>query len=194
MRGDAHAGELAAALRRELRGDVRADAYTRHLFSGDASMYAREPLLVAFPRDGDDVAAAIALAAVHDLPGAYNLAADGWLSVEDVARLLGRRILEVPEQVALTAVGWLFKRGLSTLPPAALDYLMHPWVVTSESLHAHGWAPTTTNRQALRAFAVATHAYRSYGRVRIRRRDIYLGALSAIGLLVTLGVRRWRRG
>jgi len=68
VRGDAHARELAAALRRELRGDVRADAYTRHLFAGDASMYAREPLLVAFPRDGDDVAAAIALAGRFDVP------------------------------------------------------------------------------------------------------------------------------
>ena len=50
--------ELAAALRRELRGEVRADAYTRHLYASDASMYAREPLLAAFPRDAADVAAA----------------------------------------------------------------------------------------------------------------------------------------
>ena len=39
---------------------MRADAYSRHLFASDASMYAREPLAVAFPRDADDVAAAIA--------------------------------------------------------------------------------------------------------------------------------------
>ena len=61
-------GELAAALRRELRGDVRADAYTRHLYASDASMYAREPLLVAFPRDAADVAAAIAIAGRFDVP------------------------------------------------------------------------------------------------------------------------------
>jgi FAD/FMN-containing dehydrogenase/Fe-S oxidoreductase len=59
--------ELVAALRREL-ADVRDDAYTRHLYASDASMYAREPLAVAFPRDADDVAAAIALAATHDVP------------------------------------------------------------------------------------------------------------------------------
>jgi FAD/FMN-containing dehydrogenase/Fe-S oxidoreductase len=59
--------ELVAALRREL-GDVRDDAYTRHLYASDASMYAREPLAVAFPRAADDVAAAIALAATHDVP------------------------------------------------------------------------------------------------------------------------------
>jgi FAD/FMN-containing dehydrogenase/Fe-S oxidoreductase len=61
-------GELVASLRRELRGDVRADPYTRHLYAGDASMYAREPLVAAFPRDAADVAAAIAVAGRFDAP------------------------------------------------------------------------------------------------------------------------------
>ena len=54
--------ELVAALRREMEGDVRADAYTRHLYASDASMYAREPVAVAFPQTAEDVAAAITLA------------------------------------------------------------------------------------------------------------------------------------
>jgi FAD/FMN-containing dehydrogenase/Fe-S oxidoreductase len=62
------AGELATALRQELRGDIRDDGYTRHLYASDASMYAREPLLVAFPRDAGDVAAAIAIAGRFDVP------------------------------------------------------------------------------------------------------------------------------
>jgi FAD/FMN-containing dehydrogenase/Fe-S oxidoreductase len=60
--------ELVAALRRELAGEVRADAYTRHLYATDASMYARDPLVVAFPKTAEDVAAAIALAGAHDVP------------------------------------------------------------------------------------------------------------------------------
>jgi FAD/FMN-containing dehydrogenase/Fe-S oxidoreductase len=60
--------ELAAALRRTLGGEVRADAYTRHLYASDASMYAREPVAVAFPRNADDVAAAMALAARFEVP------------------------------------------------------------------------------------------------------------------------------
>ena len=47
--GTRSAASSAAALTRELRGDVRADAYTRHLFAGDASMYAREPLAGRLP-------------------------------------------------------------------------------------------------------------------------------------------------
>ena len=58
---------LSAALRREL-SDVRDDAYTRHLYAGDASMYAREPLVVACPRDADEVAAAIVIAGRFDVP------------------------------------------------------------------------------------------------------------------------------
>jgi FAD/FMN-containing dehydrogenase/Fe-S oxidoreductase len=62
------AAEISRALERELRGDVRADEYSRHLFASDASMYAAEPLLVAFPNGADDVAAAIALAARFEVP------------------------------------------------------------------------------------------------------------------------------
>src|SRR3954469_15283477 len=59
---------LIGELRRDLRGEVRDDAYSRHLFSTDASMYAIEPAAVVFPRAGDDVAAASALAGRHGVP------------------------------------------------------------------------------------------------------------------------------
>ncbi len=59
--------ELAAAMRREL-SDVRDDGYSRHLYASDASMYAREPLLVVCPRDAAEVAAAIAIAGRFDVP------------------------------------------------------------------------------------------------------------------------------
>ena len=55
-------------MRREMAGEVRDDAYTRHLYASYASMYAREPLLVAFPHGADDMAAAIALAGRFDVP------------------------------------------------------------------------------------------------------------------------------
>ncbi|MFN2451221.1 MAG: FAD-binding and (Fe-S)-binding domain-containing protein [Candidatus Dormibacteria bacterium] len=65
---EAEVEELAAALRGELKGAVRHDAYTRELFARDASMYRIEPLVVVFPRDADDVAAAVAVAARHGAP------------------------------------------------------------------------------------------------------------------------------
>jgi FAD/FMN-containing dehydrogenase len=61
-------GELTAALQRELAGEVRDDAYTRHLFAADASLFAIEPQAVAFPRDADDVAAAMSVCARFGVP------------------------------------------------------------------------------------------------------------------------------
>lgn len=61
-------GELAFALRRELAGEVKDDAFTRHLFAGDASAYAIEPAAVAFPRSADDVSAAVRICAGRGIP------------------------------------------------------------------------------------------------------------------------------
>ena len=68
QRNGAATSEFEAALRRELRGEVAFDSYSRHIFSRDASMYSIAPIGVAFPRDADDVAAAVALAAEHGAP------------------------------------------------------------------------------------------------------------------------------
>src|SRR4029079_7394803 len=61
-------GELAVALERELAGEVRDDAYTRHLFAGDASAYSVEPVAVAFPRTADDVSAAVSICGERGAP------------------------------------------------------------------------------------------------------------------------------
>ena len=55
-------------MRKVVSGGVRFDAYTRHLFSRDASMYAIEPIGVVFPRDGSEAAAVIAIAAEFGVP------------------------------------------------------------------------------------------------------------------------------
>jgi len=64
----ADAADLAHALRRAVSGGARFDAYSRHLYSRDASMYAIEPLGVVFPRDGDEAAAVVATAAEFGVP------------------------------------------------------------------------------------------------------------------------------
>ena len=60
--------DLEGALRAALAGEVRFDTYTRHIYSTDASLYAIEPLGVAYPRDADDVVAAIEVARQFDVP------------------------------------------------------------------------------------------------------------------------------
>jgi FAD/FMN-containing dehydrogenase/Fe-S oxidoreductase len=67
-RPPAEAAELERRLERALDGAVRFDAYSRHLYSRDASAYAIEPLGVCFPRHADDVAAAVAVCAELGVP------------------------------------------------------------------------------------------------------------------------------
>ena len=60
--------DLEAELRKEIRGEVRFDAYSKILYSTDASIYQIEPLGVVLPRDRDDVAATVQIAARHGVP------------------------------------------------------------------------------------------------------------------------------
>ncbi|MDT7565161.1 MAG: hypothetical protein QOG76_3785 [Pseudonocardiales bacterium] len=62
------AASLAAALTKELDGEVAFDDYTRHLYARDASMYSITPRGVVAPRHADDIAAAVAVAAEHGVP------------------------------------------------------------------------------------------------------------------------------
>jgi FAD/FMN-containing dehydrogenase/Fe-S oxidoreductase len=59
---------LAARLRRELRGDVLFDAFSRGRYSTDASIYQVEPLGAVVPRDEDDLVAAVQIAADEGVP------------------------------------------------------------------------------------------------------------------------------
>lgn len=103
----------------------------------------------------DDVAAAIALAAVAPAPpGAYNIAGDGLVTVSDVARALGGRPVRVPGAAASAA-----SAALSRLPfiPSALEWMhvARTSVVmdTSAAKRDLGWKPTYTSAETLAALA-----------------------------------------
>jgi FAD/FMN-containing dehydrogenase len=103
-------GDLAAALRDAIAGDVRFDAYSRHLFSRDASMYAIEPIGVVFPRHADDVAAVISIAAGFGVPvlprgAGTSLAGQtvGHAIVMDLSRHMSR-IIEIDAERRLARV------------------------------------------------------------------------------------------
>ena len=59
---------LEARLRRELRGEVLFDAFSRGRYSTDASIYQIEPLGVIVPKDREDVAAALQIAREEGMP------------------------------------------------------------------------------------------------------------------------------
>src|SRR5689334_4999701 len=59
---------LEDRLRRELRGEVMFDAFSRGRYATDASIYQIEPLGVVVPRSREDAAAAIAIAREEGVP------------------------------------------------------------------------------------------------------------------------------
>ncbi|HSN91212.1 MAG TPA: FAD-binding oxidoreductase, partial [Anaeromyxobacteraceae bacterium] len=59
---------LAARLRRELKGEVLFDAFSRGRYATDASIYQVEPIGVAVPRDEEDLVVAVQVAADEKVP------------------------------------------------------------------------------------------------------------------------------
>ena len=62
------AAALEAALRRNVRGEVRFDRGSRALYSSDGSSYRQVPIGIVLPRDNDDVIAAVNLCREHCAP------------------------------------------------------------------------------------------------------------------------------
>lgn len=65
---EARRGELEAALRLAIRGEVSFDRSTRAVYATDSSNYRQVPIGVVFPLDHDDVVAALRVCAEYDAP------------------------------------------------------------------------------------------------------------------------------
>lgn len=146
----------------------------------------------------DDVISAIVHAIDRRLTGIYNVCAEGWLSYDEVMAIVGRRPLEVPEEVAFSTADRAWAFHVSDLPSGVVAHTMHPWVMSADALIATGWRPRRTNRDAV-AEAARDHApYVSLGRGRVRRATVrwtgMVGAIAAIvGAVVALRGRQHRR-
>lgn len=142
----------------------------------------------------DDVAAAIAHAVTNDLDGVFNLAADGWLSADEIESLTGKKRVELPEAVAFSMAERLWRTGLVAAPPGELHYVMHPWVMDNAKLRATGWAPRFTNREALAEMHAAHRDWIALGRARVRKDSLAKGAAATLGAVGAMAlVRRARR-
>jgi len=134
--------DLESALRAALAGEVRFDTYTRHIYSTDASLYAIEPLGVAYPRDADDVVAAIEVARKFGVP-VLPRGAGTSLAGQTVGRAV---VLDVSR----------YMRRLIALDADAMAARVQPGVIQDDlnkAAAAHGlmFAPdtSTSNRATL---------------------------------------------
>jgi nucleoside-diphosphate-sugar epimerase len=142
----------------------------------------------------EDFASAVTSAVLGHLTGPLNVGCEGWLEQTEVERILGRRRVELPADVAVGTATRLHAQGLSGDPASQLDYLMHPWAVGVERLKAAGWEPAYTNEEALNSWAQG----RPLLPLRITVKGAAVGAGAAAGVSVALVgtaalVRRARR-
>jgi nucleoside-diphosphate-sugar epimerase len=135
----------------------------------------------------DDLAAALALAATGDLPGVFNVAADGWLEPPAAAALLPRAsVPAMPEAVLERALRRTWALGIGDIPPGVVPYLAHPWVVANDKLRAAGWAPTRTNEEAIREALFALPPRRAHT-------GMVAAAVALAGFLALFRLQRARR-
>jgi nucleoside-diphosphate-sugar epimerase len=98
----------------------------------------------------DDAASALELTTAVDLDGAYNVAADGWLTYEEAGELrAGGRMPALPEELATRVLALSWATGLGDAPPSIVPYLVHPFVVANDRLKSAGWKPLHSNEEAL---------------------------------------------
>jgi nucleoside-diphosphate-sugar epimerase len=145
----------------------------------------------------DDLASALVEAALSDLDGPVAAGSEGWLSQEEVEQLSGTRRMELPEALALGAAERLHRLHLTPAPATDLQYVMHPWAVSTERLKAIGWRPQYTNTEAFQALLQEIAGHHAALARRLGKKDAAttLGAAGATVALVGTAalVRRARK-
>jgi UDP-glucose 4-epimerase len=96
----------------------------------------------------DDVVTAIAGLVDGRHGGAFNVAADGTMTVRESAELIGQKVREMKFSTVYRIYSWAWRLHVPNVgaPAGNLHFLRHPWVVSNEKLKATGWEPTYESR------------------------------------------------
>jgi UDP-glucose 4-epimerase len=138
----------------------------------------------------DDVGDALVFAVFEDLDGPYNLAPEGWLDWHELVSIVGKRQTSLPEPIAFQLSERLWNLGLAEAPAGMLHYVMHPWVMSVDKLSEAGFTAKRSNRETFATTVERTSTKVRFGRARVDKGQLKLGALAGAGLLAGLVV--WR--
>jgi len=97
----------------------------------------------------DDVIGALAHAALHQLPGAYNVAGDGVLALSEVVSLLGKPLMPVLPPWGTVFAGAQLRRVGLRVPVELLRELRHGRGLDNRRLKSAGYALRYTSREAV---------------------------------------------
>ncbi|SEF84204.1 Nucleoside-diphosphate-sugar epimerase [Thermomonospora echinospora] len=89
-------------------------------------------------------------------PTAIGVGCDGWLELEEVEEITGKRRFELPAALTFGTAQRLHRLGLTPAPATDLHYVAYPWVVDCATLRSAGWKPAYDNASALRVLLEET--------------------------------------
>lgn len=102
----------------------------------------------------EDVVDALVHAVIHDVPGVFNVAAEGALPLSKLMGLAGKIPLPVFHLFLYWGTDAIGSSRLAHLLPFELDYLRYPWVGDLARMREElGFTPHYTAEEALREFA-----------------------------------------
>jgi UDP-glucose 4-epimerase len=109
----------------------------------------------------EDLVECLLRGVLEDRTGVYNVAADGTLSMREIARILGKPYVAVPAGALRAALRVLRALGLSRYGPEQVRFLQHRPVLSNARLRAgFGYAPRKTSEEAFRCYLRAREARR----------------------------------
>ncbi|MFH1150042.1 MAG: NAD-dependent epimerase/dehydratase family protein [Actinomycetota bacterium] len=124
----------------------------------------------------DDLVQLVRLCVSKEASGTFNAAADGALSLREIASLLGKPTLPIHSWAARASLWMLHKlRSLPVgSPPALVDFFAYPWTASNAKAREQlGFEPTFDSRQAfeeairLRRQVLANMAEKARGGYRV---------------------------
>lgn len=97
-----------------------------------------------------DVGEAYRQAVVRDVRGAFNIAADPEIGIEELREFFGARSIPLPARALRTAADLSWKLRLQPSPPGWIDLALGvPMMDTTRAREELGWEPTLTSLEAL---------------------------------------------
>ncbi|GGI04591.1 NAD-dependent epimerase/dehydratase family protein [Egicoccus halophilus] len=139
--------EAASRLRRLFLGSLFPNALAR---PGAVPVLPNVPGLQFQALHTGDVADAFHAGVVRDVRGAFNLAADPVLGLEEIADLLGARTVDVPVRLARTAVRATWAARLHPVDVGWFDLALRtPLLDAGRARRELGWAPRISATEAL---------------------------------------------
>jgi UDP-glucose 4-epimerase len=133
----------------------------RRLFAGPflPGFLVRKQLVALLPRvprlrfqavHSRDVGEAYRQAVVRDVHGAFNIAADPEIGIDELCDFFGARSFPLPARALRTAADLSWKLRLQPSPPGWIDLALGvPMMDTSRAREELGWKPETNSLQAL---------------------------------------------